>query len=132
MENKAQILRQYQGKVLGVRNYRSDKQEFKISDLTDPEILVEFIVETFTGESDITPAGKAFLEEYYDFKELAATLHENHKFLKTHGHVPLNELQGRLASLIPMETSRFVEEVKGTIQEGATLREDLLPPTKES
>ena len=128
MLTRQEIAKAYENKILGIRNYKSSKKEFSLSDLTNPPILGDFIVETLTGESDITPAGKSFLEKYYGFKNLAADLLKNEIFKKTHSHVPPEELQKWLEGLVPMEITRFVEESKGTITENATVRSDLLPP----
>jgi hypothetical protein len=57
-------------KILGVRSYRSDKNEFSAFDFADIDVLESFLEEVWTGESDITPAGRAFLEKHYGLNNL--------------------------------------------------------------
>ena len=61
MRNQA-IIAAFQSKILGVRNYKSDKDEFVFADFIDMRVLADFLTEVFTTESDITPAGKVFLD----------------------------------------------------------------------
>jgi hypothetical protein len=71
-------------KILGVRNYRSDKKEFSVFDFADIDVLESFLEEVSTGESDITPAGKSFLEKHYGLNNLSELLHRRgvaHRFV---------------------------------------------------
>src|SRR4051812_31251257 len=126
--DKEQLIEAYKAKILGIRNYKSDKKELIVADLIDQKMLAEFVVEVLTGGSDFTPAGKVFLEKFYGFKELAASLLDNVDFNKTHSHVSQSELEEWLKGLNPMEVITFIEESKGTIKEGVSVRDDLLPP----
>jgi hypothetical protein len=101
--SKAELVKAYDSKILAIRLYKSSKQEFRVNDFLDPQALSIILEEITTGESDITPAGKAFLEQYYGNEELTR-------------------------NMVPMETLRFIEESKGNIQPGQGLREELLPP----
>jgi hypothetical protein len=123
--SKPELVAAFRGKILGICNYPSDKGEFSVDDFLDLKVLEGFLQEVSTGESDITPAGKAFLERYFGFAELASELSD--AFLTNVG-VRGSELPTWLESLVPMEIMRFVEEARGNIKAGSRLREDLLPP----
>ncbi len=124
---KEQVLAAYREKLLGIRNYRHvTKQEFRADDFLDQKILFEFLEEVDTCESDITPAGKAFLASYYGLKELSATLAKDGGLTNTL-ETP-EQIQAWLEKLEPMEITRFVEEARGTVTKNTPLRADLLPP----
>jgi|SRR6185436_6660303 len=116
----------FAGKILGVRNYRQAKSVFTVSDFADRATLADFLEEVRTCESDITPAGKSFLERYYGFEQAAAVISEGRPAAD-----PLS-IQAKavqwLIELEPMATSRFIGEASGKIQPGAALRPELLPP----
>lgn len=129
MRDKNEIKVLFDKKILGIRNYKSDKREFNTTDFLDFKVLVDYLWELDTGECDITPAGKSFIENYYGFDELA-------KKLATHGYdlPPENTVTNQqtftawLKSLVPMETITFIEQARGNIGESTKLRDDLLPP----
>jgi hypothetical protein len=119
-------------KILGVRNYRSDKNEFSVFDFADIDVLESFLEEVSTGESDITPAGKSFLEKHYGLNNLSELLHRRgiaHRFVYK-GDSPAG-IEEWLKNLEPMGTRAFIEEARGNIKPGAKLRADLLPPGEE-
>jgi hypothetical protein len=130
MEKNEKIITAYKYKTLGVRNYSSDKKEFFVEDFINDKILDDFLDEVDTGESDITPAGKAFIENYFGFGNLARALLIRNKFFLSKKYVPerLNEVKSWIENLVPMETITFIEKARGNIKEGDSLREDLLPP----
>jgi hypothetical protein len=123
---KPELSAAFRVKILGIRNYPSNKGEFSVDDFLDLKILEDFLQEVLAGESDITPAGKAFLERYYGFAELASRL--SNTFREDAGLSTAEEVQTTLEGLVPMETMRFVEEARSNIKAGVRLREDLLPP----
>jgi hypothetical protein len=61
----------YNSKILGVRNYESDKENFYSVDFKDIETFVNFIMEVSTGESDLTPAGISYIKSFIDLKDVA-------------------------------------------------------------
>jgi hypothetical protein len=103
-------------KILGVRNYRSDKKEFCVFDFADIDVLESFLEEVSTGESDITPAGKWFLEKHYGLSNLSELLHKRgiaHRFVY-HGDSAAG-IEQWLRNLEPMETMAFIEETGATL-----------------
>ena len=115
MEN---INQNYTNKILAIRNYNSDKKEFGVADFQDLTQLKKIISEILTGESDITPAGKMFLQTYYGFDKLSNMF--NSEFSKEW-----------LEGIVPMETIAFIEECRGNNVSNNNLREVLLPPIKK-
>ena len=126
--DKQDIAAAFESKILGIRNYKSDKKEFVVSDLLDTDVLRDFLDEVSTGESDITPAGKVFLNKYFGFKELASRISCNGNFALREHPATAEEISKWLEELKPMETMTFIEEARGNIQPGAAVRSDLLPP----
>lgn len=127
---KQNLIKQFSVKILGVRNYASEQKKFMVSDFIDLTKLDRVLGEVSTGESDITPAGKAFVYNYYDLGELAEKLfNENNKYL-------FNEISAKspkdikewLLDLEPMVAIAFIEEVRGNITGKGTLKGELLPP----
>lgn len=121
---KTEVVAAFHRKILGIQNYSSVK--FIVDDFMSLDVLEHFLKEVVTGESDITPAGKAFIEQYYGFTELASRL--TSEFRIDSGLSTTGEVRAWLEKLVPMESMRFVEEARGNIKAGATLRNDLLPP----
>src|ERR1043166_2833215 len=116
----------FQNKILGVRNYKSDKKEFVVTDLLDMEVLKVFLTEVSTGESDITPAGKVFLDKCYGFEDLAAEIALDGGCALVRELSTQKEILEWLKSLEPMQTITFIEEARENIKPGARLRADLL------
>jgi hypothetical protein len=127
--NREVILKAFATKILGVRNYKAEKKNFYVGDLIQNETLDRFLNEVRTGESDITPAGKAFIERYYGYEKLAMDLAER-ATLREFGRerATSDELHTWLKALEPMKTVSFIEQARGRISAGATLKPDLLPP----
>lgn len=127
---KENIVEAFRSKILGVRNYRdkNGKQEFTVDDFAKLEDLACILDEIFTGESDITPAGKSFLEKYYGFNELAKSLFDSNLLSERSATEKMEDLRGWLETLEPMETIKFIEEARGNLKGGEKLPEDLLPP----
>lgn len=128
--NKKNIIEAFVDKILGIRNYKSDKKEFLVNDFLNEKLLDEFLDEVYSGESDITPAGKSFLKNYFGFEELAASLFKrNPSFLSIESSSDkVNEVKHWLENLEPMGTIKFIEETKGGIEKDAPLKGELLPP----
>src|SRR5262245_16852403 len=118
----------FQEKILGVRLYKSDKKQFFVSDFLEMGVLKDFLTEVSTGESDITPAGKVFLDKYYGFDDLAADIALEGDFALTRELSTAEEMLEWLKNLEPLQTITFIEEARGNIKPGARLRTDLLPP----
>jgi hypothetical protein len=81
------------------------------------------------GESDMTPAGKSFIEQYYGFENLAERLALD-GFVLSQVPSPSQEICKWLRDLEPMATIRFIEESRGRIGPNASVRDDLLPPDR--
>lgn len=127
INNNEQIIQANRPKILAVRNYKSDKEKFVVDDFLVLENLENILVEVANGESDITPAGKSFLEKYYGFENLANILLTRGK-LPEYTEFSADKLRSWLENLEPMETITFIEESRGNIVKGQPLKEDLLPP----
>lgn len=127
-KNNGEITEAYKSKILAIRNYKSDKKEFLVDDFTDIGVLEKILEEIDTGESDITPAGKSFLEEYFGFDKLASILLERKIFLTSPNPSSLRGLVSWFETLEPMNTITFIEKSKDNISDEQSLREDLLPP----
>ncbi len=126
--SKQKILELYKNKILAIRNYNSNEREFRVKDFTDLVKLEEIILEIFTGESDITPAGKQFLISYYTLDYLADHLFNSVNVKKRYNLENKKQTEKILSELVPMETITFVEEARDNTIQGKALRDDLLPP----
>ncbi len=122
----SQIIDKYEGKVMGVRNYRATKKEFNSSDFIDIKKMEDFLEEVSCGESDITPAGLMFIKEYYGFNKLAKLLYKR-KALRL-DFSSRKEIEQWFEEIVPMEISRFVGEAQGGLKGGETLKDELMPP----
>lgn len=119
----------FEKKILGIRNYAHEKGEFFVPDFLNVEELDYFLGEVTTGESDISPAGKVFLEKYYGLEQLAKRLFEKKGMFHGEGYFKSEaEMVSWFKEVVPMEAMTFIETARGNIEEGDTLREDLLPP----
>lgn len=134
---------QYSDKVLGVRNYEAEKDEFYAADFMNINTLYDFIWEVSEGESDFTPACVAFLGEYFDFRNLAEQFTQNGRQLPPHGggkseKERIKYFVNYMNNIEPMEVSLFIAEshweegdkkdVKPSID---SLDERLLPPKEK-
>lgn len=128
--DKQKIIESYKVKILGIRNYKHPKNEFFLDDFLKLKILDDFLAEVDSGESDITPAGKAFLETYYGMDQLVLLLTDSIPTESNRNHYK-EYIAKVLKYLSPMETKTFIEKARGNIGENFTLREDLLPPKIE-
>ncbi|PWB38764.1 MAG: hypothetical protein C3F02_02540 [Parcubacteria group bacterium] len=82
MNDKDNIIKSFEGKILGVCNYKKDGQSY-VSDFLDKKKLLDFIWELESGESTLTKTGYMFLEKYYGLDSLAKIiLKENPNFPK--------------------------------------------------
>lgn len=80
MDNKSNIVQSFDGKILGVCNYKKDGQSY-VRDFLDEKKLFNFIWELESGESTLTKTGYSFLEKYYGLENLAKMiLRENPNF----------------------------------------------------
>lgn len=105
----------YNGKILGIRNYEAAKDKFYTNDFINFNTLYDFIWEVSEGESDFTPAGIAFLNEYYGFQNLAERYRQSGKQLPPHGggkseKERINNFVKYMNSIVPMETAFFIAE----------------------
>ena len=122
-------IEKYLNKILGIRNYKSGKKDFGTTDFLDNNILADFLAEVQTGESDITPAGKSFLEVYYGFDSMSKILSKNTAFINANKNFSdVESIKKWLENITPMETFFFIEKARGNLKQEQTLREDLLPP----
>jgi hypothetical protein len=122
------VVAAFGSKILGVRNYKSEKKEFLVGDFCEPAILKKFLLEVSTGESDMTPAGKAFLDKYYGFEALALEIAKPGDFALDRRPSTSKEILEWLYGIEPMRTISFIEEARGNIKPETRLRADLLPP----
>jgi hypothetical protein len=123
-----ELVAKFQSKILGIRNYKSNKKQFFVDDFLNMEVLTRFLTEVSNCESDITPAGKAFLDRYHGFEDVAAELARKGGFALTTRPSTPEEILDWLKDLQPMQTITFIEEARGNIEPGARLKTDLLPP----
>jgi len=125
---KQRVIEVFKPKILGIRNYKSLKKEFFVDDFTNLQVLDNFMEEVSCGESDITPAGKAFLEKYYGLNKLPDLI--VNELYKNNSYFHKNRVSSNVLCLeTPMETITFIEQARGNIdKDNYTLREDLLPP----
>lgn len=132
MNDQQTTKQRYQTKILGVRNYESDKMTFDVADFTDLTILQQFLEEVYNGESDLTPAGQAFLDEYFGYDNLAAQLVERGSHLAGSDEISdaekVRALSSWLTIIDPMEAASFIAEQRGEIAGDESLQEALLPP----
>ncbi len=122
------LIKLYKNKILAVRNYKSDKKEFTTDDFIELKTLGSILDEIDTGESDITPAGKSFIAKYYGFNNLAKLFVSENVLTESIADFSSDKLGLWLEGLEPMETIRFIEESRGTINSGQPVKEELLPP----
>lgn len=128
-EDREKLLESYKPKILAIRNYKSDKDEFFVDDFINLDSLEEILMEVDTGESDLTPAGKKFLEDYYGFEELASLLSVRKKYQSMFRNpMSKEEIKSRLENWVPMEIATFIQQAQGNLSESVKLRDDLLPP----
>ena len=112
--------RLFNEKILAVRHYASNKREFLVEDFLNPTVLLDIMDEVQTGESDITPAGKKFLEIYYSDEELKELLNSLD-----------DDAANWVHTLVPMEMGTFIAQAKGQISTDdnePALNPKLLPP----
>lgn len=130
---KEKCLKVYKSKILAVRNYESTKDYFVADDFINENMLVEIIDEISTGESDITPAGKSFIEDYYGFENIAKMFNDADISL----FIPKETLRkGKVAAytwwfknIEPMELAIFIAQSQGLeASKGTPLKEEFLPP----
>lgn len=126
--NREQARKKYKNKILAIRNYKSDKKHFTVDDFTDLKTLGKILDEIDTSESDITPAGKAFIRNYYGVQGLASLLITQDILTEAIKDLSFEELTKWLETVEPMFTINFIETARGNVKKGETLREDLLPP----
>lgn len=127
--NKESLINLFKNKILGVRNYKSNKEVFLVSDFLDEKTLDMFLDEVYSGESDLSPAGKCFIENYFGFKNLATSVsNRNPSFLSERSPNNIVMIENWLKDLLPMQISKFVGEARGELEKDAKLRDELLPP----
>lgn len=128
--SKEQIKDRYTEKILAVRNYASEQRVFGVQDFVNTTTLETVLEEVSDGESDITPAGKAFLDQYFGIENVAQMMLERGFLDKsTADSVPL--VAEWLRALEPMEVVSFVERARSedVLQgESIVLQEKFLPP----
>ena len=103
------IIQKYIGKILGIRLYKAEEQKYFVEDFKNIKILQEYLNEVCNSESDLTPIGKRFLEEYYGLDKLG-------KLLADHGGIDdgtissADEIVKRISNIIPLDTHDFINE----------------------
>ena len=133
----------FRGKILGVRNYEADKTEFCLTDFSDNRILLDFLNEVSTGESDITPAGYTFLNQQLDLRKVAEGARKDGVALPPYGRGKTDEERigyflEFIRNLQPMETALFIAETSwGSSKDGSkptldNIDEKLPPPESTS
>jgi hypothetical protein len=127
-EIKDKFISAFSTKILAIRNYKAEKTEFFTDDFLNIPDLEDFLEEIHTGESDITPAGKSFLQHYYGFDTLADLLSERDSLSLNKEASTSEAIKSWLENIKPMEIFAFIEESRGHTVEGLPLRADLLPP----
>jgi len=119
----------YSNKILGVRNYKSDQDEFFVKDFIDLDLLEPILDEFITSESDITPAGEVFLAEYYNIKKLSVQLFERNRLNEIYPKCgSALEIENIINDFEPMLAISFIEQSKGNISKDSVINERLLPP----
>lgn len=133
----------YGDKILGIRNYEAEKDEFYATDFINRNTLYDFMWEVSDGESDFTPAGIVFLNEYFDFQELASQFRQSGKQLPPHGEGQsekerISKFIDYMKNVEPMETALFIAEAqwgksnqKGNKPSIENIDDRFLPPERE-
>ncbi|MES2971429.1 MAG: hypothetical protein V4702_03855 [Patescibacteria group bacterium] len=130
------IKKSYRSKILAVRNYQADKEEFTIDDFIDQQSLIDIIIEINEAVCDITPAGKVFLKEYYGYESIAKMFVNADINL----YAPKEKLKdGKLAAytwwlenMKPMEITMLIAEARGeVINKDTKLKKILMPPDRK-
>lgn len=137
--NVAVEVEKYANKVLGIRNYASEKEEFGVTDFLDLDVLYDFIWEVADGESDFTPAGVIFIRKCLDMHEIANEYRRRGRQLPPHGKAKND--QERITYFLeyvnavePMEMALILanhqakEDGSNTGYTLADLRDELQPP----
>lgn len=132
------VIEAFSDKVLGVRNYEADKDEFYSTDFLDSKVLLEFLDEVSSGESDITPAGYVFLNQHFDIRKVAENARKDGIALPPYNRGKTDEERieyflNFIKNLKPMVTALFMTESewKHDNEHNPTLDnidEKLLPP----
>jgi len=122
----------YRPKILAIRLYHHKKHEFFVDDFINLEELDYLLSEVSCGESDLTPAGKAFINEYYGFTQLSSKIFDlkDSKLLREDASLKTSEdVEKWLIQIEPMDTLTFIEHARGNIDKDSKLRDDLMPPS---
>jgi hypothetical protein len=128
MLDKDQLKDAFADKILAVRNYPSAQDEFGVEDFVEIAKLEKILDEIMSSESDLTPAGKVFLEKYYPGKNLAIMLFERSSLTSFKQPSTVEDIHNWLIGIVPMEIITIIEESRGTIKKGQPLKPELLPP----
>ncbi len=130
------LRKSYSDKILGVRNYKSNKNEFFTADFINLSDLGNFLGEVSTGESDLTPAGLQFLVDCYgSIQDIAGKIvkgsFDNEFIFKQKDKASMiAEYTKWLEGVEPMEIASFIAEARSQINENSKLNIRLLPPEK--
>jgi hypothetical protein len=104
-----------QKKVLGYRNYKSNKKEFFEGDFEDPETIGIFLEEVSNGESDLTNLGKAFLLKKLQEMDIAQKVLDAGK--GPYDVSNTRELVSLIEKMSPHETASFIKEARERAEE---------------
>lgn len=130
----------YSNKTLGIRNYEAEKDEFHLADFINRDELYDFLWEVSTGESDFTPAGIAFVKEYFDLEQLGHEYRREKKQLPPNGAGKTDAERVRkfvdyINKLEPMEGALFIAQSQYKDKSGKedmptldSLNDKFLPP----
>ena len=106
------MISKYKNKILGVRNYKSEKMSFGVEDFLNLDTLALFIDELFCCESDLTEAGKIFIEEYYGFTKLASLLLETGKLKEDIRNYSVEQLADFLTNHDPLLVQNIINNTR--------------------
>lgn len=138
--NEDDTVARYRNKILGVRNYEADKGEFYVADFINRDELYDFLWEVSTHESDFTPAGIAFMKEYFDLEQLGYEYTQEKKQLPPSGRGEtdtervrhfidyINKLQPMETTLVIAQSQHQDEGRKQAMSTPGRLNDTLLPP----
>ncbi len=69
-----EVLNKYIGQKLGITGSLESGGDYYVKDFLDQEMLMYFICELVSHDTDLTKLGYQFLEEYYGLENLANTI----------------------------------------------------------
>lgn len=95
---------------LAVRNYRHEKKIFNEEDFSSLPTLILILNEVLTGESDLTMEGKKFIENRYDYLDLANKIAQHGGLIELKNGRDISAIEKAIRNITPMETYNFIQE----------------------